>query len=69
MNVLGVPDLTRLEVLDESSILENLRVRYVGDQIYTNVGNILVAVNPNKQVEILSEPQVEKWRQREKVFL
>jgi len=66
-STLGVRDLTRLTTLDESSILQNLKIRHEGDLIYTYVGNILVAVNPYKQIEILSEQEMDKWRAREKV--
>ncbi|CAD7957033.1 unnamed protein product [Amoebophrya sp. A120] len=46
----GKPDCTSLTHLDEANILENLRVRYCEDQIYTFTGAVLFAVNPYKPV-------------------
>eukprot|EP00117_Sycon_ciliatum_P005837 scpid22251/ scgid9621/ Myosin-IIIa len=47
-----VDDLASLMHLDEASMLENLRTRYVEDRIYTYVGDILVAVNPFKKLDL-----------------
>jgi len=63
----GVKDLTRLNNLDEKSILENLRVRFQSDLIYTYVGNILVAVNPYRPLAVLSQKEFDNWKRREKV--
>ncbi|CAG9464022.1 unnamed protein product [Pedinophyceae sp. YPF-701] len=42
----GVDDMTTLSYLNEPNVLENLRIRYDKDQIYTYTGSILIAVNP-----------------------
>ena len=39
-------DMTTLVYLNEPSVLNNLRARYVVDDIYTYTGSILIAVNP-----------------------
>jgi myosin heavy subunit len=41
-------DMVKLKELAERSILHNLRMRFNQDNIYTNVGTILVAINPFK---------------------
>ena len=41
-----VPDHCQLIFLSQPTLLENTRVRYMEDKIYTYVGDILVAVNP-----------------------
>jgi myosin-6 len=49
----GAPDVDdncALMYLNEATLLHNLRVRYTKGQIYTYVANILLAVNPNKEV-------------------
>ncbi|CAD7932363.1 unnamed protein product [Amoebophrya sp. A25] len=51
----GKNDCTSLTYLDEANILENLRVRYVSDQIYTFTGAVLFAVNPYKPVYLDTE--------------
>uniref|UniRef100_A0A3Q1BQ25 non-specific serine/threonine protein kinase n=1 Tax=Amphiprion ocellaris TaxID=80972 RepID=A0A3Q1BQ25_AMPOC len=47
-----VDDLATLEVLDENTVTEQLQSRYGRDQIYTYVGDILIAVNPFHKMEI-----------------
>ncbi|XP_029314001.1 LOW QUALITY PROTEIN: myosin-IIIa [Cottoperca gobio] len=54
-----VDDLATLEVLDENTVTEQLQSRYGRDQIYTYVGDILIAVNPFHKMEIYS-PQYTK---------
>ncbi|CAH0550688.1 unnamed protein product [Brassicogethes aeneus] len=58
----GVPDMTRLTVLDEEVINKNLRLRYEKDKIYTYTGSILVAVNPYKAIDIYNQAYVDKYR-------
>lgn len=45
-------DLATLEVLTEDSIVEQLQKRYNQNQIYTYIGDILVAVNPFTDIGI-----------------
>lgn len=45
-------DLATLEVLTEDAIVEQLHKRYNQNQIYTYIGDILVAVNPFTDVGI-----------------
>uniref|UniRef100_A0A3B3DI23 Myosin X, like 1 n=1 Tax=Oryzias melastigma TaxID=30732 RepID=A0A3B3DI23_ORYME len=46
----GVEDMSALAELHEAAIMHNLYKRYQDDNIYTNIGSILAAVNPYKQV-------------------
>ena len=41
-----VIDLVQLNSVNEASILNNLRLRFATDQIYTSLGTIIIAVNP-----------------------
>ncbi|CAK6968570.1 myosin-IIIa isoform X3 [Scomber scombrus] len=54
-----VDDLAILEILDENTVTEQLQSRYGRDQIYTYVGDILIAVNPFHKMEIYT-PQYTK---------
>ncbi|KAL7147023.1 hypothetical protein ABFS83_06G080800 [Erythranthe nasuta] len=42
----GVDDMTKLSYLHEPGVLENLKLRYELNEIYTYTGNILIAINP-----------------------
>ncbi|XP_061579633.1 unconventional myosin-X [Cololabis saira] len=46
----GVEDMSTLAELHEAAIMYNLFLRYEKDNIYTNIGSILAAVNPYKQI-------------------
>ncbi|KAK3569292.1 hypothetical protein QTP86_026559, partial [Hemibagrus guttatus] len=52
-------DLVNLEALDEETIITHLQRRYEGLQIYTYVGDILIALNPFQALKIYS-PQFSK---------
>uniref|UniRef100_A0A672NUD6 Unconventional myosin-X-like n=1 Tax=Sinocyclocheilus grahami TaxID=75366 RepID=A0A672NUD6_SINGR len=47
----GVEDMSTLAELHEAAIMHNLHQRYQKDNIYTNIGSILAAVNPYKQIK------------------
>ncbi|XVF06361.1 hypothetical protein REPUB_Repub06bG0041500 [Reevesia pubescens] len=42
----GVDDMTKLSYMHEPGVLQNLRIRYELNEIYTYTGNILIAINP-----------------------
>ncbi|XP_074842384.1 myosin-IIIa [Carettochelys insculpta] len=50
----AVDDLATLEVLDENTVTEQLQKSYARDQIYTYVGDILIAVNPFRNLDLYS---------------
>ncbi|XP_029557863.1 unconventional myosin-X [Salmo trutta] len=52
----GVEDMSTLAELHEAAIMYNLYLRYQKDCIYTNIGSILSAVNPYKQIPGLYDP-------------
>ncbi|KAG8138875.1 hypothetical protein E2320_001663 [Naja naja] len=49
-----VDDLANLEILDENTITEELEKRYNRSQLYTYVGDILIAVNPFRNLDLYS---------------
>ncbi|EGD78899.1 MYO1B protein [Salpingoeca rosetta] len=63
MAALGVTDnLASLENLDEATLLKELQTRFDNDVIYTYVGEILVSVNPFKQIDgLYSDEQARKY--------
>ncbi|XP_037948993.1 myosin heavy chain 95F isoform X3 [Teleopsis dalmanni] len=46
-------DNCELMLLNEATFLDNLKVRYYKDKIYTYVANILIAVNPYREINDL----------------
>ena len=55
-----VPDHCQLMYLSQPTLLENTKVRYMNDKIYTYVGEILVAVNPFRWIQGLYGEEVMK---------
>jgi len=51
-------DHTALVYLSDATLLENSRIRYAKDEIYTFVGPILISVNPFKYIEALYRPEL-----------
>ncbi|XP_078620440.1 myosin-IIIb-like isoform X3 [Branchiostoma floridae x Branchiostoma japonicum] len=57
-----VDDLATLEALDEDIIVEHLHQRYKREQIYTYVGDILIAVNPFQDLGMYTDEYSEVYR-------
>lgn len=55
--LVDVDDNCALIHLNEAALLENVRVRFFRDKIYTYVAHILIAVNPYFEVEGLHSPE------------
>ncbi|KAI4803743.1 hypothetical protein KUCAC02_025392, partial [Chaenocephalus aceratus] len=53
----GVEDMSALADLHEAAIMHNLYQRYQKDNIYTNIGSILAAINPYKQIAGMYGPE------------
>ncbi|XP_038013497.1 myosin XVB [Motacilla alba alba] len=58
-----VEDLTRLEEVSESSVLQCLKKRFHRNLIYTYIGQILISVNPFKDLRIYSEDVATEYQQ------
>ncbi|KAL4703000.1 hypothetical protein ACJJTC_008778 [Scirpophaga incertulas] len=57
-------DLATLEVLTEEGIVEQLQKRYNQNQIYTYIGDILVAVNPFTDIGIYTKKSQQIYQSR-----
>ncbi|KAG9263027.1 myosin-IIIb-like isoform X1 [Astyanax mexicanus] len=62
-------DLAGLSELDENSLLESLTGRFDHNRIYTYIGDILVAVNPFKQLPLYEKEVSERYKCHEKSSL
>ena len=65
----NVEDVVLLPTLTESIILDVLEERYKDLNIYTNTGDILLAVNPFTQVGLYSNDILEKYRNASRTSL
>jgi myosin-5 len=57
----GTHDLITLQFLDEPNILHNLKVRHQKEEIYTNTGPILIAMNPWRTLNIYSAEYMDAY--------
>lgn len=59
-----VADLTLLDDMSTQLILHNLRQRFEKKEIYTNVGNILISVNPYEKLDLYTKEVVHRYAKR-----
>ena len=57
-------DLVLLDQMNNPLILHNLRGRFKRDDIYTNVGTILISINPYKKLPIYSAEMLAKYQNK-----
>ncbi|XP_063909562.1 myosin heavy chain 95F isoform X1 [Zophobas morio] len=56
-------DNCEMVFLNEGSLLNNIRIRYYQNKIYTYVANILIAVNPYKDIpQLYSAPTIKNYQ-------
>lgn len=61
----GVDDLVLLPKVTEEGIVENIYKRYMNDKIYTNIGPVLLSVNPFRLIPgVCDIEQVDDYRNR-----
>ena len=65
--VVGTEDMVLLEDVKESGIVDNLKLRLEAEQIYTNIGHVLVACNPYRFFPIYEETYMKKYIHQNRV--
>ncbi|RYG68617.1 hypothetical protein EON64_04785 [archaeon] len=64
----GVDDILKLRDFSEMSLIHTLRVRYMNNEIYTNVGPILISLNPYQVIAgLYSDAAIETYHHKKKV--
>lgn len=58
----GVEDMVLLTKISETSIVDNLKKRFLDDYIYTYIGPVLVAINPFKQMKYFTDKEIEQYQ-------
>jgi len=61
MPFVGFEDMTKMEDMNEETLLNNVKLRYDNDLIYTYTSAILIAVNPYKYLPIYTQAWVKKY--------
>lgn len=61
MDVVGYEDMTKMEDMNEETLLANVKLRYDSNLIYTYTSAIMIAVNPYKFLEIYNQAWVKKY--------
>ncbi|XP_061442672.1 myosin-IIIa isoform X2 [Rhineura floridana] len=56
-----VDDLATLEVLDENTVTEQLQKSYARNQIYIYVGDILIAINPFRNLDLYATQHSKRY--------
>eukprot|EP01117_Protostelium_nocturnum_P009771 TRINITY_DN3491_c0_g1_i1.p1 TRINITY_DN3491_c0_g1~~TRINITY_DN3491_c0_g1_i1.p1 ORF type:complete len:1018 (+),score=236.89 TRINITY_DN3491_c0_g1_i1:251-3304(+) len=59
----GVPDFVLLDQLTEDALVENLMGRYKKDNIYTFIGEVVVSMNPYKEISgLYSKTKMQEYK-------
>eukprot|EP01100_Stratorugosa_tubuloviscum_P006890 TRINITY_DN291_c0_g3_i1.p1 TRINITY_DN291_c0_g3~~TRINITY_DN291_c0_g3_i1.p1 ORF type:complete len:1408 (+),score=723.87 TRINITY_DN291_c0_g3_i1:55-4278(+) len=61
MPIIGHEDMTKMDDMNEETLLQNVKIRYETDLIYTFTSAILIAVNPFKFLPVYSQAWVKKY--------
>ncbi|KAF9074890.1 myosin class I heavy chain [Rhodocollybia butyracea] len=59
---IGVSDMTLLSTISNESINDNLSKRWKGAEIYTYIGQVLISVNPFRDLGIYTEEVLERYK-------
>ncbi|EFA78349.1 myosin IC [Heterostelium album PN500] len=65
----GLDDMTLLSKVTNDQILENLKKRFEKDIIYTNIGDVLISVNPFKPIPIYTDEILHEYEGKSRIEL
>jgi len=61
----GVGDFVLLEEINIEEFMKNLQLRFQKNRVYTYIGEVVVSVNPYKQLNIYSPEHIREYKSRE----
>lgn len=61
----GVGDFVLLDDINLTSFMKNLKLRYEKNKIYTYIGEVIISVNPYRQLDIYNETFIKQYKGRE----
>ncbi|ODV58693.1 class I myosin [Ascoidea rubescens DSM 1968] len=63
----GVSDLTLLSTITDEAINENLNKRFLNNFIYTFIGDVLISINPFKDLGIYTNETIDSYRNKNRL--
>lgn len=48
--IIGIADMVNMEILNDAELLENMKLRFLKDLIFTLVGPTMLVINPFKSI-------------------
>lgn len=61
----GKGDFVLLDEITKDAFMENLKLRFQKERIYTFIGEVVVSVNPYKTLDIYGPDQVKEYQKSE----
>ncbi|KAL4222601.1 Unconventional myosin-Id [Mactra antiquata] len=61
----GIGDFVLLHEISQDAFMENLKLRYEKNRIYTYIGEVVVSVNPYKTMDIYNQTYIDNYKGRE----
>ncbi|XP_071478875.1 unconventional myosin-Ia-like [Diadema antillarum] len=61
-DMVGVGDCVLLEPLTEENFIENLKLRFKANEVYTYIGNVVVSVNPYSKLPLYTMEKIMEYR-------
>ncbi len=58
----GVRDMILLDDINQDSLIDNLEKRFKDDSIYTYIGNVVISVNPYKDLGLYGASNIQLYR-------
>ena len=57
-----VDDLASLPNLNDAAVLSSIKLRFAGNKIYTQINNLLIAMNPYQQLPIYGAERMAEYK-------
>lgn len=65
----GKDNIAELQSVSEASVIHSVKIRYTKDAIYTNVGKIVIALNPFRgRPDLYSATEMERYHREQNPF-
>jgi myosin-1 len=62
LNKVGRDDMITLDASDNAAIVDNLKRRFDSSIIYTNIGAVVISLNPFKNLDVFSKSNIVKYK-------